>query len=257
MTRPISSAVDVWSGAGGPRPLASWYTEGVSDGLGDRLLMFDNSGTASLELLRFRPELAATPGFEDALRARVAELEAFEHPAFPHVRAVDRLEGGLALVSTSLPGKRLADIFRSPRGRAGVHPSFAAWLVRDLTSALADLQRYGDGIAHAALSPDRIVITPDGRLMIAEHVLGAALDCLGLPSNRLWVELGLLAPENGDGRSTLDCRTDVIQLGWIVLSALVGRRVTPVECQRVEALLDEFVHAAGPRSPALVAALRT
>ena len=44
------------------RPLASWYTQGRSDGLGDRLLMFDNSGTASLELLRFRPEFAATFG---------------------------------------------------------------------------------------------------------------------------------------------------------------------------------------------------
>ena len=48
--------------------LASWYTAGRSDGFGDRLLMFDNTGAASLELLRFRPELAADAGFEDLLR---------------------------------------------------------------------------------------------------------------------------------------------------------------------------------------------
>src|SRR5688572_31900971 len=101
MTRPNISAVDAWNGVDAQRPLASWYTEGVSDGVGDRLLMFDNSGTTSLELLRFRPELVAVRGFEDALRDRVAELREFTHPAFPQVRAVEQLDtGGLALVST-------------------------------------------------------------------------------------------------------------------------------------------------------------
>ena len=50
-----------------PRPMrASWYAPGLSDGLGDRLLMFDNAGGASLELLRFRPEFSRAPLFEDA-----------------------------------------------------------------------------------------------------------------------------------------------------------------------------------------------
>jgi hypothetical protein len=258
MTRPQTSAVDTWNGVDTPPQLASWYTEGVSDGVGDRLLMFDNSGNTSLELLRFRPELVAVPGFEEALRERIAALQAFPHPAFPQVRAVEHLEGGgLALVSTFTAGKRLAEIFRSPRTRGGVHPAFAAWLVRDLTTALAELQRQGDGIAHGALTPERIVMTPDGRVMIVEHVLGTALDRLERPPNRLWLDFGVLAPDDGHGTGRLDQRTDVIQLGWIVLAALVGRRMTSVEYpQRVEALFDEFVRSAGPRSPALVAALR-
>jgi PEGA domain len=258
MTRPQTSAVDTWSGADTPPQLASWYTEGVSDGVGDRLLMFDNSGNTSLELLRFRPELVAVPGFEEALRERVAVLQAFTHLAFPQVRAVEHLEGGgLALVSTFTAGKRLAEIFRSPRTRGGVHPAFAAWLVRDLTTALAELQRQGDGIAHGALTPERIVMTPDGRVMIVEHVLGTALDRLERPPNRLWLDFGVLAPDDGHGTGRIDQRTDVIQLGWIVLAALVGRRMTSAEYpQRVEALFDEFVRSAGPRSPALVAALR-
>ena len=47
---------------GTQEPLASWYTQGLSDGLGDRLLMFDNTNAPSWELLRFRPEFAAAPG---------------------------------------------------------------------------------------------------------------------------------------------------------------------------------------------------
>ena len=98
-------ALNLSRGDDSPRPIASWYTEGTSDGIGDRLLMFDNSGTPSLELLRFRPELAAVSGFEEALRQRAARLDGFVHPAFSQVRAVDRLDGGgLALVSPSRPG---------------------------------------------------------------------------------------------------------------------------------------------------------
>ncbi|HWW82774.1 MAG TPA: hypothetical protein VNZ26_04180, partial [Vicinamibacterales bacterium] len=69
------SIVDRFWQDGEPRqPLASWYAQGRSDGIGDRLLMFDNTSAASLELLRFRPEFAAAPGFESALRERVARL---------------------------------------------------------------------------------------------------------------------------------------------------------------------------------------
>jgi hypothetical protein len=66
--------------------LATWYQAGLSDGLGDRLLMFDNSSSPSLELLRFRPNLTATPGFEVALRERVRRLSHFQHEGFARVR---------------------------------------------------------------------------------------------------------------------------------------------------------------------------
>src|SRR3954470_22464640 len=169
------------------RPLTSWYAEGTSDGIGDRLLMFDNSGTPSLELLRFRRELAAQPGFEEALRERFAELEGFVHPAFPQLRAVENLEdGALALVSTFTAGKRLGEMFRSARTRGGIHPAFAAWLVRELTTSVAELQRVAPDTAHGAITADRIVLTDEGRLVITEHVLGSALCRLQLPPNRMW-----------------------------------------------------------------------
>src|SRR6266566_3166435 len=161
-----------------PAAIASWYTQGTSDGLGDRLLMFDNTAAASLELLRFRSALANQPGFEETLRESVQCLSLFKHAAFAQARSVQYLEGddGLALISTHVEGKRLSDIFRRTDRPNGMHPAFAAWLIRQLTSALADFHAYDDGIAHGALTTDRIVLTADRRLVIVEHVLGAALD---------------------------------------------------------------------------------
>src|SRR5436190_2368177 len=112
-------------------PIASWYTQGLSDGLGDRLLMFDNTEAASLELLRLRPALANTPGFERTLRDAVQRLASFKHPAFAQARSVQRLEGedALALISTHVEGKRLSEMFRRTDHHGGMHPAFATWLI--------------------------------------------------------------------------------------------------------------------------------
>jgi len=229
MTPRSSTAVAEWSRQTASTPLASWYTESLCDGIGDRLFMFDNSGTPSLELLRFRPEFGSASGFEDALRERVTALHAFEHPAFSQVRAVERLDSGdLVLVSTFTTGKRVSEIFRSGQSRPGVHPAFAAWFIRESVAAIAALQRQVDEIAHAALTPDRVILAPNGRLVIVEHVLGAALDRLQL-TVRGMQDLGLAVPGDGNSRARLDQQADILQLAWIALSLLLGRRITPSE----------------------------
>ena len=242
-----------------PVPVASWYTQGMSDGLGDRLLMFDNTAAASLELLRFRPDLAAAPGFERALRDSVERLAFFKHGAFGQARAVERLDGedALALVSTHTAGKRLSDLFQSRQPRGGMHPAFVTWLIRQLAPAVADFHSSRRGIAHGALTAERVVLTPDGRVVIVEHVLGAALDQLCLSPTQLWRDLGVVAVPGFDGVPRLNGHADVVQLALLALSVLLGRRVTPDDhANRIDALLDEFADTAGRRSPSLVAPLR-
>ena len=220
-----------------PPSLASWYAQGMSDEFGDRLLMFDNTGGPALELLRFRSSLTATPGFEGAVRRRVERLRRFNHPAFATVRGVEYLGAGdgLALLSHHTPGKRLSDALRQARG-----PAFAISLIRQLTPALAALQRFDNGIGHGALAASRIVILPDGRLMILEHVLGVALDQLQLTAPRLQSELGIFLPAGDPAvRPRFDSRTDTFQLGVIALSLLVGRPVSPEHPQHVSQLLAE------------------
>jgi PEGA domain len=257
MTPRSRTAVAEWANSSVSTPLASWYTESVCDAIGDRLFMFDNTGTPSLELLRFRPEFGVAAGFEDGLRERVRALQAFDHPAFSQVRAVERLDSGdLVLVSTVTTGKRLAEIFRSERGRRGVHPAFAAWFIRESVAAIVALQQQVEGIAHTALTPDRVILTPDGRLVVVEHVLGAALERLRLTAKGAQ-DLGLIVPADGNGLARLDQQADVVQIGFIALSLLLGRRITPSEYPwRVGTLLDEFAGANHGCSLDLVSAMR-
>ena len=83
---------------GSDKRLTTWYAQGQSDAIGDRLLMFDNTNLPSWEILRFRPALAHNPRFE----AAVAEAG----------RAIDR-------VSTRLVPARPADQAAGARRRAG------------------------------------------------------------------------------------------------------------------------------------------
>jgi len=240
-------------------PIASWYAQGISDGLGDRLLMFDNTAAASLELLRFKPALANAPGFERTLRESVQRFASFKHPAFTQARSLQRLEGddGLALISTHIEGKRLSDIFSRTDRHDGMHPAFATWLIRQLTTALADFHAQGEGVAHGALTADRIVLTPDRSLVIIEHVLGAALDERHFSPDRLWRDVGVVAVRTVDDAPHLDKRNDIVQLALAVLSVLLGRRITPDDYPKnLDALLDEFARTSGKRSPTLAGPLR-
>jgi len=243
MERADSFIVDDAAASGSARSgRASWYTPGHSDGLGDRLLLFDNT-TSPLELLRFKREFSSSPAFEAALRQRVEQLDHFTHPSFGRVRAIEWLGAGegLALVSNQTPGRRLSELVHEARG-----PTYARELIRQLAPALAALHEQNEGVAHGVLSADRIVVTPQGRLVIVEHVLGSALESLPLSANRLRSDLGLaVAAPRGptdDGGVVLDARADLVQLGFVALSLVLGRRLDPDEYpDGLAPLLDELI----------------
>ncbi len=213
------------------------YTPGLPDPLGDRLLTFDNSTASSLELLRFKKEFSSAQGFESALRKRVDDLSRLRHPSIAPVRGVEWLNSGeaLALVSIHTAGRRLSEILRDARGAA-----FALELVRQVAPALVALQNAGTGLSHGALTPERIVVTREGRLVVVEHVLAGAIEALRFPANRIGADLGLAVP-GGSDPVKFDARLDVIQLGFVALSLLLGRRLEAADYpQHTAVLLDEF-----------------
>jgi PEGA domain len=107
------------------------------------------------------------------------------------------------------------------------------------------------------LSADRIVFTPEGRLCLIEHPLGAALQRLGHSPAALWHEFGLLTMADDRGLARIDARNDVVQLGTVALSMLLGRTITLTDFQRnLPALLDEFSAMAAASPSAFAAPLR-
>jgi len=223
---------------------------GFVDLFGERHLKFDHSVGASLETLHINKAFATEPAFEAALRARVDELRQVQHPSLATVHGVERRDGDeLCLVSKLTSGRRVSELVPKAHGAA-----FALELLRLVTPALAMLHRAGEGIAHGAIAAERIVVARDGRLVVADHVFGSALQALKLSRGEL-IGHGLVVPAGAEP-VRLDGRSDMSQLGFVALSLLLGRQLDPADYpSRIPALLDEFARSGG--APMLSAKLRS
>jgi hypothetical protein len=218
---------------------------GFSDRFGDRLLTIDRETATPLELLRFKPELSDSPAFESGLRERVERAQV-QSLAVAAARSVERWNGGLVLVSRNAAGRRLSETSINGRGVL-----MALDFLRQVTPALAALAEANGGFGHGALTLDRVVATPDGRLTVVEHPLGRAVESLAWPAARLQAELGLAVPPAATPQF-FDSRIDPIQLGFVALSLVLGRRVDAAEYPNgLAKLLDECAEIkAGDRTVA-------
>src|SRR6185295_16309273 len=196
------------------------------DGLGERRYIADPAGNDTLEQLCLRKELLAVPSFEFALRERVSRLSGFQYDQFARPRSVERLtdpESSLAVVSERTLGVRLSEMLTiADQRRVPLDIGAGLWLMRQLVPAIAAVHEHSRDIAHGAIAPERIVITSDGRMVITDHVFGAALEQLRYPRERYWSELRVALPASS-GLPRFDQRADVTQIGVVGLALILGR----------------------------------
>jgi hypothetical protein len=206
-----------------------------SDGIGDRVVSTDPTTGELVQVLRINPSLTAVPSFEFALRERVARLANFRHPYYARVRRVDRAPShptALAVVSDHIEGTRLSDILRvAEERRLHLDINAALCLIRQLVPALALLHENARDAAHGLVSPERLIVTPHGQLIVAEHVCGAAVEQMQYGRERLWHELRIAMPPSA-GIPRFDQRADVTGIGVVALSLVLGRSLRDDEFPR-------------------------
>ncbi len=203
------------------------HVPGFRDGLGERHTIAQRSG-AELEYLQFRQPLVAERFFAAALKSRVARLSRFSHASYCRVRRVQHAAGGgdsIALVSTHVAGRRLAELL-DVAARADLKPTTGAVLAvtRQIMAAAALLHDFAPDGFHGALGPERVILASDGRVVLAEHVLGTVVEgaAEAWGSKRLWREFRL-ATLPGAGSAQYGRRVDVLQITLAALSLSLGR----------------------------------
>jgi serine/threonine-protein kinase len=198
-----------------------------SDALGYRVLGFDKKSGDRLEMLRLRPQLASSPAFEAAVRERQRRLADFRHAAYARVRQIDRPAGqnaALAVVSNYADGQRLSELLRSAQNNAvPIELIVGMCLLQQMVAAVAQLHAIGADLNHGALNPERIVVTPAGRIVVTEYVAGAGLGSLGLTPQQAWQDYRLALPS--DGGEAFTQASDVYQLGYLGLTLVSGRSI--------------------------------
>ena len=200
------------------------------DGFGERRYA---TGTVNepLEVLKLSSALSSVSSFDFALRERAARLAGFRHESYARVRSIelDRRTSALVVVSDYVPGIRLSTILAEAHKRpVPLEINAIRHLIRQLVSAAAALQEAAPEVSNGAIAPERLVITPAGRLIVVEYVLGAALEQLAHSRARYWRELGVALP-GSVGSPQFDARADVTQIGAVALALLLGRPLTTDE----------------------------
>ena len=228
------------------------------DGLGERRYA---TGTVNepLEVLKLSSVLSSVSSFDFALRERAARLAGFRHESYARVRSVelDRRTSALVVVSDYVPGIRLSTILAEAHKRpVPLEINAIRYLIRQLVSTAAALQDAAAEVSNGAIAPERLVITPAGRLIVVEYVLGAALEQLAYSRARYWRELAVALP-GAVGSPQFDARADVTQIGAVALALILGRPLTTDEYPEQlpdlikGATLRSVMGGLGPLSPGL------
>ena len=205
-------------------PDVSDPTIAAVDGFGRRTRGIDPDSGDEVEVLELSSTLVEHPGCVSALGDRVARFATVRHASYVHLRRLDRPAADrLALVSDATVGWRLSHLLTASSS-AGVPLDITVviGLLRQLLPAVALFGRHNREAAIGALSPERLIVTPQGRLVIAEHAFGPALEKLNLGRERLWRDFHVcMAPSAGLPRA--NARADAHASGVVALSLLLGR----------------------------------
>ncbi len=95
-------------------------------------------------------------------------------------------QAALALISIHIEETQLSNILRvAVDKRLQLDINAALCLIGQLVRAISVLQENARDVAHGLIAPERLLVTPNARLVIVEHVLGAAIEQIQIGCDRL------------------------------------------------------------------------
>ena len=222
------------------------------DGFGARSQGIDSETGDQVERLDLSPALVENSGFVTALGERVARFASVRHASYVHLRRLDRPSADrLELVSDLTPGWRLSEMLsESAAANLPLDVTAVIGLLRQLLPAVALYGRHNREAAIGTLAVERLIVTPQARLVIAEHAFGPALEKLRIGRDELWRDLRVAMPPSDEAPRS-NQRADANAIGLIALSLLLGRVLDAGEYpDQLEALVDGVrEHRDGELSP--------
>ena len=218
------------------------------DGFGVRHIEQD-AAAVRVEVVDVSATLSTTAA-EQSIRARASRLMDAAIPGLVPIRHISRVDRSLCIVSELPHAVPLGDLLAGLEfGTITLSEEALLELAGATVRAVAALHEAQPGLAHGALSPSHVLIRPDGTALLTGAVFGDALQALKCNREQLWRTFGIAMPPSAS-LPRFDQRSDLTQLGALVLSMMLRRTMTAGEYPRQVADLvfaaTANVAAAGP-----------
>ncbi len=162
------------------------------------------------------PHLAADESFVERFRREAVAAARLSHPAI--VSIYDTCSDGdvEAIVMELVHGSTLREYLNE---HGALEPGQAVAILAEVADALDTAHR--SGVVHRDIKPANILLSTDGRVLVADFGIAKAGSDLTATNTTLGTAK-YLAPEQVEG-GAVDARTDVYALGVVLYEALCGR----------------------------------
>ena len=177
-----------------------------------------NPATGSFELLRALP---GAPGDPESVERFLREIKVHTRLCHPNIVAfydAQQLDGQLVMTAEFVEGPKLSECLR---------PGPLPWReairqVCDLLSALEDAHSLG--IVHRSITPDHIMVTPDGTVKLGGFGLAKPIADMNLTqTGAILGDPKYISPEQVSGRPAIDHRADLYSVGILLYEILTGK----------------------------------
>jgi serine/threonine protein kinase len=237
----------------------------ASGGMGEVFQARDRTLDRTVALKVLRAGVASDPDFIERFRREATAAGRLSHPNIVQVYDWGRGQDGSAYMAMEyVEGQNLREVIAA---NGKLRPAIASRIATQVCAALEHARRAG--LVHRDVKPENILVTPDGRVKVADFGLSRTM--AESRATQAGVVLGTahyLAPEQVEGKES-DHRADLYALGIVVYEMLTGetpftgdnpvviayqrvRQDVPAPSGRVNGIppaMDEVVKRATARAP--------
>ena len=209
--------------------------------------------TVAIKVLR--DQYAQDPEFLERFRSEARSAAALNDPGVVSVYDVGADEGRNFLIMEYVAGRDLKQVIRE---EAPLDPARAVTIAAGLARAVG--QAHAIGMVHRYIKPQNVLVTPDGRMKVADFGIARAIAAAGMTAPGIVLgTVHYLAPEQAAGEpATLT--TDVYSLGVVLYEMLTGQ--VPFKADSGVGVAMKIVHETpepvdrlNPRVPTALAAI--
>ncbi|MEY2431617.1 MAG: eukaryotic-like serine/threonine-protein kinase [Acidimicrobiaceae bacterium] len=175
------------------------------------------------------PHLAADESFIARFRREAVAAARLSHPSIVSIYDTCAEDGYEAIVMELVDGSTLRELLDE---RKWLEPGQAVAIIAEVADALETAHQ--GGVVHRDVKPANILLSTDGRVLVADFGIAKAGSDLTTTNTTLGTAK-YLAPEQVEGK-TVDARADVYALGVVLYETLCGRPPFAADTEAATAL---------------------